>query len=448
VALTARSLFNSTGPDAPRLHVATWLTDTRVYHDALELVVEKARRFWWGQQIDLATVAFSLLLSIEGRRRNIPKLWAYLLLAHLVNLSFAQNLFYLTLLLTPSPLPTKPSSLPTSLKSAVDRVFPTKPANWCPHPGLFLAVLSANYVALFLLPYAAETESFASISLLARLLTFAPITLPLVVPERLGTVHPHPHSAYGAYTSLFRFVSVASFVLHVKGTVLGLAYNLPDSHYHRHSIRIPWDTAERSNWERTTSALGKLLGSTADHPVVAGVGRDVLLSALSLGIWAAVRAVDSNDILRTALPFYNVTTDRLTAKGTGRARPNVPSTDVAANAGSYKENNSATNKSSTARRRKTTRPASIGSIDGLNTDEAGSTPAPKKRGRPKKAAKGDEGDAEYTPSLEEEIDAPEGDDLPTEGMDWESAALAWGLAAVGGLGAAEAGVFGAECIAR
>lgn len=45
-----------------------------------------------------------MLLAIEGRRRKIPFLWAYMLLAHLVNLSFAQNLFYLALLLAPSPL--------------------------------------------------------------------------------------------------------------------------------------------------------------------------------------------------------------------------------------------------------------------------------------------------------------------------------------------------------
>lgn len=67
-------------------------------------MAEKARRFWWGNQRALAAVPWSMLLSIEGRRRNIPFLWAYQLLAQLVNLSFAQNLFYLALLLTPSPL--------------------------------------------------------------------------------------------------------------------------------------------------------------------------------------------------------------------------------------------------------------------------------------------------------------------------------------------------------
>jgi len=92
------------GTARPPLHLTQWLTDTPIYYDAAEIVAEKARRFWWGNQAALATVPWSMLLAIEGRRRKIPFLWAYMLLAHLVNLSFAQNLFYLALLLAPSPL--------------------------------------------------------------------------------------------------------------------------------------------------------------------------------------------------------------------------------------------------------------------------------------------------------------------------------------------------------
>ncbi len=66
-------------------------------------MAKKARHFWWGQQIDLSMVSWAMFLAIEGPRRRIPSPWAYLSLAHLVNLSFAQNLFYLALLLTPSP---------------------------------------------------------------------------------------------------------------------------------------------------------------------------------------------------------------------------------------------------------------------------------------------------------------------------------------------------------
>lgn len=82
-----------------------WLSDTPIYQDLFEIITEKARRFWWGQQIDLSLVPWSMLLAIEGRRRGIPNLFAFLCLAHLVSLSFAQNLFFAALLLTPAPLP-------------------------------------------------------------------------------------------------------------------------------------------------------------------------------------------------------------------------------------------------------------------------------------------------------------------------------------------------------
>jgi hypothetical protein len=78
-----------------------------VYLDGLEIVAEKTRRLWWGQQLDLATIAWTALLAIEGRRRRIPHLWAYGLLPHLVSLSFAQNLFFVALLQTPVPIPTR-----------------------------------------------------------------------------------------------------------------------------------------------------------------------------------------------------------------------------------------------------------------------------------------------------------------------------------------------------
>jgi len=68
-------------------------------------VAEKARRAWWGEQLDLSMIAWSMLLAIEGRRRKIPHLWAFMTLAHAVSLSLAQNLFYVAMLLTPVPLP-------------------------------------------------------------------------------------------------------------------------------------------------------------------------------------------------------------------------------------------------------------------------------------------------------------------------------------------------------
>lgn len=101
--------------NATRVHLPLWITDTPFYLDAFEVLAEKARRFWWGQQLDLSLVPWNLFLAIEGRRRNMPLLWCYALLAQLVSLSFAQNLFFVALLLTPSPLPERAGgNLPVS----------------------------------------------------------------------------------------------------------------------------------------------------------------------------------------------------------------------------------------------------------------------------------------------------------------------------------------------
>lgn len=93
------------GEHPGRLHVVRWLNDTPIFRDAYEIVAEKARHFWWGQQISLGLVSWSMYLAIEGQRRNISHLWAFLVLAQQSSLSYAQNLFFIAILLTPVPLP-------------------------------------------------------------------------------------------------------------------------------------------------------------------------------------------------------------------------------------------------------------------------------------------------------------------------------------------------------
>jgi hypothetical protein len=106
VPVPARYYGTAASHDDPaEFHIARWLDDTPLYLDAAEILAEKARRFWWAQQIDLSLVSWTMLLSIEGRRRNIPLLWCYQVLAQLVSLPYAQNLFFLALIFNPSPLP-------------------------------------------------------------------------------------------------------------------------------------------------------------------------------------------------------------------------------------------------------------------------------------------------------------------------------------------------------
>ncbi|KAI2630873.1 hypothetical protein GGR54DRAFT_584636 [Hypoxylon sp. NC1633] len=429
-------------------HIAQWLNDTPIYYDALEIVVEKARRFWWSQQVDLAMVAFSMLLSIEGRRRKIPFTAAFLALAHLVNLSFAQNFFFLALLLTPSPLPSEDERLglpvvpvPTSkLIQIRDKIIPAKPNNWYLHPFILLTTLALNYGSISLLPYAAATSSFANVVLVARVSTFLPLILPKVAPLSWGSVHPHPHDAYGSFATIFRTISAASFALHVKSTIAGLVYNVPNSHYHRHSAFLPWDVEERTAWERSTTALGKVLGSMSDHPAVEALGWDVLVSTLSLGLWAAVRATDIQDIAESIIPFYDSH-----RKPQHVARDETPNTPIKSE--SEPTDEAASEHSMTLRRRGRPAKTRLGSVTSSSGFSEEGTRTPGRRGRPKKT-KLHEDEKPYEPAPSEAKELVEGDILPAKEMDWESATLAWCLATIAGLGSACAGVYGGECISR
>ncbi|KUI60755.1 hypothetical protein VP1G_07957 [Cytospora mali] len=405
-----------------------WLADTPIYQDAFEIVAEKARRYWWGQQIDLSIVPWSALLAIEGTRRGIPNLFAFLCLAHLVNLSFAQNLFYVALLLTPAPLPSLEQQR-TGWTRIHDAVFPPKPRNWCLSPGFFLLSSMASYGSIFLLPYAAETANFGRFVGITRACNFVPLFLQKAAPVSWGAIHSSPHKAQAAFTDLFRLMSFMSVSLHSMATFAGLRYNLPDSHYHRHSRFLPWDIEKRSKWDRTTTAVGRILGSMLDHPVVAAVGYDVLLSGTSVGLWAAVRSLGAGDILTSVVPLYNDSRNSVIEKSSDE------SSRLAA--------------SESARRSGRNKGVSSVNSTSHDSEDHPEPPTNRRRGRPRKAKPGpkqEPGDETYMPSPEEKASA-EGDALPNSELDLEAAALAWGLMAVGGLGLGSAGVFGGECLA-
>ncbi|KAI0902183.1 hypothetical protein F4806DRAFT_446022 [Annulohypoxylon nitens] len=429
------------------VYIAHWLSDTSPYFDSLEIVAEKARRFWWSQQIDLATIAFSFLLSVEGRRRNVPLTAAFLALAHLVSLSFAQNLFFLALLLTPAPLSQEKASfgppvLPSRLVQIRNKLILPKPKNWYLSPVAFGFTLAINYLAVFLLPLAAETPSFVNVAFFSRISTFLPLILPEIAPRSWGTVHSHPHDAYRPFTTIYRTVSFMSFVYHFKATIAGVIANFPNSHHHRHSVFFAWDTEERTNWERSSTAISKVLGSMYDHPAVMGVGWDVLNCIISLGIWAAVRATNTQHIIYSTYLNYGFRHKLEYPVEDYKA----PSTPVKSEA-DFSED-VASEHSMTLRHPRRSTKSRVGSAASSSafSEEGGRTPG-KRRGRPKKAKQPEE-DRPYEPAPSEVRELVEGDIMPADESDWEAAALAWGIAAFSGLGSATAGVFGAECVSR
>jgi hypothetical protein len=421
-----------------------WLNETPVYLDAFEIVTEKARRLWWGQQLDLATVSWTMLLAIEGRRRQIPFLWAYALLSQLVGLSFAQNLFHVAMLLTPTPIALHDSKIARLLNT----IFPPKPANWAPKPLFFTLSLILNFLATLSLPYAAGTTWFPAAIWLTKGLSLAPLVLPAIIPQSWGSTYSDYHESYGATTRLFQLFSTASALLHAKASVASILFNLPDAYKHRHSIRIPFDTEKRSAWERSATAFERVLGAMSDHPVVAAAGKDVLLSGLSIGLWAAVRAMDASDILQSAVPGYKAAENRSS---------HVPFQDAIGGADfASKSPTPAPEVSTTLRRGDRATSSRYSSVRSSVGPEENGTPAPtpRRRGRPRKVKpepehdpEEDADDATYEPTSDDKASVI-GDVLPGDDFDWESAALAWGLTALGGLGTGSSAVYGAECISR
>lgn len=142
-----------------------------------------------------------------------------------------------------------------------------------------------------------------TVTALSRALPFSFLVLPYIIPESWGKVYSHPHDSHKAYTRIFQYISVFSALLHVKSTFLALFYNTPDSTYYRHSLLHPFKEEYRSTFDRSTTALGRVFGAIGEHPAVSAQGWDVLLSGLTLGIWATVRGLDANDMLISTVPY-------------------------------------------------------------------------------------------------------------------------------------------------
>ncbi|KAB8302218.1 hypothetical protein EYC80_005663 [Monilinia laxa] len=257
------------GQHPGRFEIIRWLNDTYFYLDNLEIVAEKARYFWWGQQASLTMNSLMPLPEnvdiLTDKRRafdSVHKLW-------------------------------------------FEKIVPQRASNWLPNPGFYIALLLSGYGALFLTPFAANTSSFETVALLSVSLPFAPLLLPYIIPEHWGTTHDHPHEAHPSYTKIFRVISIISSILHIRTTGLALLYNTPENHYYRHSLLRPLEKVHRSNKNRAFTAIERVLGAVGDHPAVGAVGYDVILSELSLGTWAAVRGLDGNEILRVVVPWMN-----------------------------------------------------------------------------------------------------------------------------------------------
>ncbi|RPB20497.1 hypothetical protein L211DRAFT_829397 [Terfezia boudieri ATCC MYA-4762] len=230
--------------------IGNWLRDTKLFEEAYRIVVITPERWWWSQQIFLACFGWGVWVSYQGKpgrggkERSWKVLTAYMVLAQLVSLSVAVNLYFVDVLAyrgAEAPPPAKgrrePRAtetglakallgfyltlcfIPTSLLPTLIHTPPTSPLNKFFFPALLLP-----HVALFIPIFFAYPTSPRFTRILYTCLTF-------------GCVACH----------------AASTLATIKAT-------------------IKW--------------LGKTLLNT--HPAVSSVSWDVVWFVVSVALWAGI----------------------------------------------------------------------------------------------------------------------------------------------------------------
>ncbi|KAG9079906.1 hypothetical protein FS749_008189 [Ceratobasidium sp. UAMH 11750] len=82
--------------------MTNWLMGSELFEQAWRRVCEGPMNWWWSEQLCILTVGvWTTFLFVQGSRRRIPHVWAYMLLGQLVAISVATNLFFAAVLLAP-----------------------------------------------------------------------------------------------------------------------------------------------------------------------------------------------------------------------------------------------------------------------------------------------------------------------------------------------------------
>lgn len=252
-------------------------------------------------------------------------------------------------------------------------------------------------------------------------------------PISWGKTHRDITSAHKSYTNIFHWLSMLSMLLHLTQTVFALVANTPSKKTSTYNyIWTMHSTRERSTFERAESAIGQVLGSIADNPIIAAVGWDVLLSVLSLSAWTFMNALDANDILNCSPPPFSALSVAEEDTKNDTHKHVSFNNDTTTNAVDMD------GPPSPAQTKKRGRKPKVAAAEKP-------VEAPKKGGRKRANSARDD----YVPSeaVASEIATTEHSNrgIDNESVELaESSALSWGLFILGGLGTTSAAVLGAE----
>jgi len=172
-----------------------------------------------------------------------------MLLGQVVAISFASNLFFLAILLSP----VRQAQTPASAAS--------KPLTWTPPAVLFAAPLVITLVSVASIPYSFNSSYFLIILSVPHLLLFVPPLLHRVAPRSWGAHHTSSSAVDSYYAKISYSIIICALLLQVKETLDALGQ-------------------ARGGWG--------IFDALYEHPAVTSVGWDVILCWVSWSTWTLI----------------------------------------------------------------------------------------------------------------------------------------------------------------
>ncbi|KAF3388385.1 Thioredoxin-like protein AAED1 [Penicillium rolfsii] len=272
----SQSLVDLTDPEIPVLFkLELWLQNARLFREAWETVIETPARFWWSGQIFLWTTGWSVFLGVMARRYRIPHVWAYMLLGQIVAISFAQNLFIATILVSRQPRPTE--SAKKDKRNTQDPV-----SAWTPPLYLEVLPVAISLISTVLVPTVAHTKYFMLMLLVPHLLLFVPAILR---PSQSSTIETRAKNydegkSVRRYIHFFQWYTMVCVLIQAHSTFLVLQ-----------------DMGQDISVESLRVLAAHLPKVIYEHPAVSSVSWDVIYCTVTAGVWIAVNGASPKRML-------------------------------------------------------------------------------------------------------------------------------------------------------
>ncbi|KAF2466425.1 uncharacterized protein BDR25DRAFT_237538 [Lindgomyces ingoldianus] len=410
-----------------RWRLGDWVRDIDLAREADGLAVNSPEGFLYTSQQFVGLVAASIFMGVEGRKRTLPALAiaSFVALSTIGSLGFALNLFFIAMLFTPV-------ALHSDGPLARDTLFTPKSA-------VYGVPIVASFLLLHSLPWFLARGSDITLMrfgyfAIPPFLAFAP----QIIPTSWGHEHTTKASAHRSYRITFYILGVTSLLLHWKLGVTSLSNDTPSEQASAYDL-LTNAVGKQDNSNRFVTALSNTvqkLKFVSRHPAISVTASDVLLTSISLCIWAFLRNLDVDDVLENSF---------LSFLASSKAEKHVAFEDKV-----EKVEDKAPPAGSPVKRGRG-RPRKNGALTNSTRTASASSASSLRRSTRRKTRVDFESDMEdsYEPSEQAatEVKQIESDgSMTSEGVvqGGESAALALFLALIGGLGQLGAGVLGAE----